>query len=133
MAKTQSIPKEIKEQVSKIVDDFNEENQTTFKITFRRQFAYLAKTKKQLGSDIFRELIAQKLGIPIEKMPEQPAQIIETKLGRLKYCGQMDNWKFAVFKYSRETYDAEDWLFPGSMELDGTIEGALRAGMNLYK
>jgi len=28
--------------------------------------------------------------------------------------------------------DSEEWMFPGSSELDGTIEGALRAGMELY-
>jgi len=50
----------------------------------------------------------------------------------LNINGEIDNWSFTVFKYSRETYDANEFFFPGSMELDGTIEGALRAGMELY-
>ena len=44
----------------------------------------------------------------------------------------MDNWDFAVFKYSREFYDSEEWMFPGAEELDGTIEGAFRAGQEFY-
>jgi hypothetical protein len=50
----------------------------------------------------------------------------------LEYNGEMDNWSFAVFRYSRENYDPEEWMFPGAEELDGTIEGALRAGMQIY-
>ena len=56
----------------------------------------------------------------------------ESKLGRLKYNGQIDNWDFAVFKYSRESYDPDEWMFPGAEELDGTIEGALKAGIQIY-
>ena len=26
----------------------------------------------------------------------------------------MDTWEFAIYKYSAERYDAEDWMFPGS-------------------
>ena len=46
--------------------------------------------------------------------------------------GQMDNWDFAVFKYSREAYDSNEFMFPGYEELDGTIQGALNAGLQLY-
>jgi hypothetical protein len=42
------------------------------------------------------------------------------------------SWDFAVFKYSREQYDPHEWMFPGQELLDGTIEGALRAGMKIY-
>ena len=129
-----SIPKEIKNEVLKIVEVFNKEHKTAFQMTFRGQFAYLAKTEKQQVNiaNTFRQMIAQKMGIPIKQMAAQDAPTIETKLGRLKYNGQMDNWSFAVFRYSREIYDADEFMFPGSMELDGTVEGALRAGMELY-
>ncbi len=40
--------------------------------------------------------------------------------------------EFAVFKYSSETYDANEFFFPGAGKLDGTIEGALRAGLEIY-
>lgn len=129
-----SIPEEVKERVLKIVEDFNKKNQTNFQISFRGQFAYLSKTEKQ-DIDIantFREMIARKMGIPVKKIPAQEAAPIETKLGRLKYEGKMDNWSFAVFRYSNERYDPDEFLFPGSFELDGTIEGALRAGLELY-
>jgi hypothetical protein len=130
-----SIPKEIKDAVLKIVTAFNEKHQTAFQMTFRGQFAYLAKSEKQQVdiANTFRQMMADKMGIPIKKLAAQDAPTVETKLGRLKYCGQMDNWSFAVFRYSREVYDAEEFMFPGAMELDGTIEGALRTGMELYQ
>jgi len=51
---------------------------------------------------------------------------------RLRYTGTIDRWEFAIFKYSDEQYDAEEWLFPGSEHVDGTLEGAMRAGMVAY-
>jgi hypothetical protein len=51
---------------------------------------------------------------------------------RLQYKGQMDNWEFAIYKYSREYYDPDEWFFPGSKHVDGTVEGALRAGLEAY-
>ena len=118
----------------KKIEAFNKGHKTAFQMTFRGQFAYLTKTEKQQVNiaNTFRQMIAQKMGIPIKQMATQDAPTIETKLGRLKYNGQMDNWSFAVFRYSREIYDAEEFMFPGAEELDGKIEGALRAGMELY-
>ena len=51
---------------------------------------------------------------------------------RLKYNEAMDNWEFAIFKYSDERYDPEEWLFPGGEYIDGTVEGAMRAGLEAY-
>ncbi len=129
-----SIPKEIKNSVLKIVDNFNEEHQTAFQMTFRGQFAYLAKVEKQqVGiANSFHQMMAQKMKLPLKQLEVQDAPIIETKLGRLKYGSQMNNWSFAVFRYSREIYDAEEFMFPGAAKLDGTIEGTLRAGLELY-
>jgi len=50
----------------------------------------------------------------------------------LKYTGDLTKWEFAIFKYSREIYDPEEWFFPGSQYVDGTIEGAMRAGREAY-
>lgn len=129
-----SIPKEVKNTVLKIVTQFNEKHQTVFQMTFRGQFAYLAKSEKQQVdvANTFRQMMAQKMGVPIKQLAAQNAPTVETKLGRLKYNGQMDNWSFAVFRYSREVYDADEFMFPGAAELDGTIEGALRTGRELY-
>ncbi len=39
---------------------------------------------------------------------------------------------FAIFKWSREDYDPEEWFFPGVEHVDGTIEGAMKAGLEAY-
>ncbi len=55
-----------------------------------------------------------------------------SQICRLRYRGKMDNWEFAIFKYSNERYDPEEWFFPGADLVDGTIEGAMRAGLEAY-
>lgn len=51
---------------------------------------------------------------------------------RLTYTGNMKQWEFAIYKYSSERYDSEEWLFNGSGEINGSIESALRAGLQAY-
>jgi hypothetical protein len=51
---------------------------------------------------------------------------------RLEYTGNMQQWSFAIYKYSDEQYDEEEWFFPGSEHVDGTIEGAMKAGLKAY-
>ena len=51
---------------------------------------------------------------------------------RLTYTGDMDDWEFAIFKWSSETYDPDEWMFPGSGEVDGTVKGAMKAGLEAY-
>ena len=53
-------------------------------------------------------------------------------IGRLTYTGALDRWQFAIYRYSDERYAPDEWLFPGAEELDGTLEGAMRAGMVAY-
>lgn len=53
-------------------------------------------------------------------------------IGRLEFRGDMKKWSFDVYKYSSNGYDADEFFFPGNNELDGTIEGALRAGLEIY-
>jgi len=53
-------------------------------------------------------------------------------VARLTYTGDMKNWKFAIFKWSSETYDPDEWFFPGQEHVDGTIEGAMEAGLKAY-
>ena len=55
-----------------------------------------------------------------------------TQICRLEYSGKIDDWEFAIFKYSSERYDSDEWFFPGSEFIDGTIEGAMKAGMEAY-
>lgn len=51
---------------------------------------------------------------------------------RLTYTGDMEQWKFAIYKYSDEHYDPEEWFFPGAGHVDGTVEGELLAAMKAY-
>lgn len=51
---------------------------------------------------------------------------------RLTYTGDMNDWEFAIFKWSSERYDEEESFFPGSECVDGTVAGALRAGTEAY-
>jgi hypothetical protein len=51
---------------------------------------------------------------------------------RLKYTGDMEKWEFAIYKYSDNRYDPEEWFFDGAGEVNGTIEGAMRAGLQAY-
>jgi hypothetical protein len=51
---------------------------------------------------------------------------------RLRYTGKVDDWEFAIYKYSGGRYDPDEWMFPGAGYLDGTVEGALNAGLGAY-
>jgi len=51
---------------------------------------------------------------------------------RLTYTGDMNKWEFAIFKWSSETYNSNEWMFPGNDFVDGTIEGAMKAGLEAY-
>jgi hypothetical protein len=44
----------------------------------------------------------------------------------------MDDWDFAIYRHSRERYDPEEWFFPGSQLVNGTIQGAMEAGLAAY-
>ena len=105
---TQSIPKDIKVQVEEIIADFNRETfsgaPVGYQARFRGRFLYLDRDEFGMVGQICR----------------------------LTYNGKMDDWGFAIFKWSNERYDPDEWFFPGSKEVDGTIEGAMRAGLEAY-
>lgn len=52
-------------------------------------------------------------------------------VGRLTYNGDTENMHFAIFNYSTEKYDSSA-IFPGNQYLNGTIEGAMMAGLKAY-
>jgi hypothetical protein len=105
---TKTIPKEVKVRVEQIVQTFNQEvikNPNYFYVTrYRGRFLYL----------------------------ERRMAVSSGPVCRLKYTGKMDDWEFAIYKYSSERYDPDEWFFPGSGNVDGTIEGAMRAGLEAY-
>ena len=52
---------------------------------------------------------------------------------RLTYTGDMEKWEFEIFKWSSETYDPTERMFPGSHLVDGTVEGAMSSGLEAYR
>ena len=101
------IPDEIKAQVDEIVARFNEgsgDPSCFYATRYRGNYLYLVR------SDFGR------IG----------------PICRLKYTGDMNNWEFAIYKYSSGRYDPDEWFFPGDEYVDGTVEGAMMAGLHAY-
>ncbi|MCF8228316.1 MAG: hypothetical protein K9G58_13260 [Bacteroidales bacterium] len=108
--KRPSIPQKIKEEVLQRIDQFNNKHLAHLKdeveyiAEFKGKFLYL---KRKEFFDV-------------------------SPVARLTYKGKMNNWDFAIFKWSIEQYDPEEDYFPGVGQLDGTIEGAMKAGLKAY-
>ena len=104
---SQSIPTAIKQAVAQIIEQFNNEQlaQTgcAYHARFRGRYLYLDRDEGRGPSPI----------------------------ARLEYQGAIDDWEFAIYKYSSERYDPDEW-FPGDELLDGTVQGAMRAGLEAY-
>ena len=103
----EGIPDEIKAQVNEIVARFNEgsgDPTCFYAARFRGSYLYLDRSDfGQIGP-----------------------------ICRLKYTGDMNNWEFAIYKYSSGRYDPDEWFFPGDEYVDGTVEGAMMAGLEAY-
>ncbi len=106
--KSNVIPEDVKKEVQEIVDRFNRENSSSddcfYSVRFKGKHAYLHRCDYGLVGPICR----------------------------LTYTGEMDAWEFAIFKWSSERYDPDEWIFPGIVYVDGTIEGAMKAGLEAY-
>ncbi|MBN2305476.1 MAG: hypothetical protein JXQ72_13405 [Anaerolineae bacterium] len=105
----QRIPDDIRQQVEAIVEQFNQnvvKDADRFFVTrYRGLYVYLDRYADGINA---------------------------SQRGRIKYTGAMKDWEFAIFKYSSETYDPDEWMFPGSQYLNGTVEGALKACAEAY-
>ena len=99
------IPKDVKEQIENIMRQFNKKADCSYVARYRGTYLYLDR-KNYFGE--------------------------ATPICRLQYSGDMNDWEFAVFKYSSERYDPDEWMFPGMEHVDGTIEGAMKAGLQAY-
>lgn len=97
-----AITDEVKQQVEEIVERFNKS------LPQRREQFYVARFKGE-----YLYLDRSNYG---RKGP----------ICRLEYTGDMEGWKFSIYKYSDNCYD-EGELFPGDQFVDGTIEGAMKA------
>ena len=107
-ATTRGIPDEVKTHVAAIVERFNTATirnlHCVYVPRYRGKFLYLDRQDYGRLSPICR----------------------------LEYTGKMQDWSFAIYKYSDERYDEEEWFFPGAEHVDGTIEGAMKAGLEAY-
>ena len=106
MAKAK-IPAEIKAEVQEIVDEFNRKEKlgsTQYQVSFRGKYLYLKRNPFRFAAEVCR----------------------------LEWKGAMDNWGFAIYKHSRNFYDPDEWFFPGSSHVNGTVAGAMKAGMEAY-
>ncbi len=108
--KTKMIPKEVKEEILKIIDEFNNEELDLINDFFK----YVAEFK---GEYVFLKTMKYKTVSPVAK---------------LTYSGDMNEWEFAIYKYSSEEYDKDEFFFTGVEYLDGTIKGALNACNTAY-
>lgn len=103
-----AIPEDIKAGVDEIVKDFNRKvigNPNYFYVTrYRGKYLYLDRYNYGRSAPVCQ----------------------------LKYTGSMQSWEFAIYKYSKDRYDPDEWMFPGSDLVDGTIEGAMKAGLQAY-
>jgi hypothetical protein len=104
------IPSEIQQKVIEIIDKFNQkqvkgklENLFYFP-KFKFKFRYL---KRKEYCNI-------------------------SPVARLTYYGNMEDWHFAIFKWSSESYDPDECFFSGIQHVDLTIERAMKAGMKAY-
>ena len=108
MGGRKGIPQEVKEQVEGIVEEFNRrvigDPNIYYVVRYRGAYLYLDRVDYGRRGPVCR----------------------------LRYTGRMDGWEFAIYKYSDERYDAEEWFFPGAEYVDGTVEGAMRAGLEAY-
>ena len=104
---TKRIPDNVKAQVEEVVARFNEgSNDPTCFYMARYRGNYLYLDRSDFG----------RIG----------------PICRLEYTGNMNKWEFAIYKYSSERYDPDEWFFPGYEHVDGTIEGAMMAGLMAY-
>ncbi len=115
MARPPAIPPEIKTEVQKLIDEFNLEN---FGNDYCKEFGITGYSGRFKGKFLY--LDCDDSG--------EPAPIC-----RLTWTGKLQDWDFAIYKYSDNCYDPEEWFFPGSDKVDGTLQGAMLAGMEAYE
>lgn len=105
-----TIPKEIQLEAGRIIEEFN-----------RRHFRDISDSVAY-----FAEIKGKFLYLKRHEFGKI------SPVARLTYTGDMKEWEFAIFKWTREQYDPDEWFFPGSNLFDGTIEGAMKSGLEAY-
>jgi len=115
MPQKQSIPIEVQAEAQKLIDEFNREY---FSDKEFKEFGIVGYSARFKGKYLYLDR---------DDLGGEPSPIC-----RLKWNGKMDDWGFAVYKYSDNRYDPEEWFFPGQEFVDGTVTGAMKAGMKAY-
>ena len=108
MAK-KTIPSQVKAQVATIIEQFNQDVGQQYMIEYVPRYR---------GNYLYLD----RVGFMGNQGP----------ICRLTYTGDMSSWDFAIYKYSDSCYDPDEWMFPGSGYRDGTVEGAMKAGLEAY-
>jgi hypothetical protein len=107
MPRSRTIPAEIRKRAAKAVEQFNQEHLSDeVRYVPRFQGRYLYLDREDYG----------------DRGP----------ICRLEFTGEFDAWEFAIYRFSSETYDPEECFFPGNEHLDGSLEGAMFAGLEAY-
>ena len=120
MPRQPAIPLEIQAEVLKLVEEFNRKILKEVNPILRMP----------MGDDVFRGYGARFKGkfLYLDRLEHRkPSPIC-----RLAWIGSMDKWDFAIYKYSDEHYDPEEWFFTGAEKVDGTITGEMEAEKAAY-
>ena len=133
MARNRNIPADIREKVIEIVEQFNAENKLPVEPAVP---AFLRKFRRRDESGQERQ------AAPGDYAPRFKGRFLYldraglggrlSEICRLTWTGDMNSWEFAIYKHSTNRYDPDEWFFPGAEEVDGTVEGAMRAGLAAY-
>ena len=126
------IPVEIQEEVLRIVENYNKENETRYIATFRGKFCYISRIdERQIAQQMTAYL--KLMGLPeslLQHLPLHTERELETHIGRLTWTGNMNSWDFAVYRYSKEAYDPNEWHF--AVGTSTSVLGVLKAGYEIY-
>ena len=109
------ISPEIKAEVQSLIDEFNREN---FDDDDFKEFGIIGYSARFKGKYLYLD----------RDDTREPSPIC-----RLEWKGKMEGWDFAIYKYSDNIYDPEEWFFSGAELVDGTVTGAMKAGMEAYE
>ena len=121
MSRKPTISPEIKAEVQKLIDEFNRQH---FKKADSMIRAFFGNKVKPGYSARFK---GKYLYL------DRNDHMKPSPICRLTWNGKMDDWGLAIYKYSGNQYDSEEWFFPGAGEVDGTVIGAMKAGMKAYE
>jgi len=105
---TQEIPMDLQAQIAEIVRQFNE---TAFRYSKCRYVPHFE------GAYLYLDRHDEGRVDPIV---------------RLLWTGDMRGWECEIFRYSLERYESAESFFPESPLIDGTVEGAMQAGLQAY-